>query len=97
MAVRKRRKRKLRVLRLIILLLVLGGIGFGGSYGVNYYLYKMKPVEEVIPEPEPYEREYKTTMVMVGDDLIHSSLYQDAKTSKGYDFKPQITYIKKYF
>ena len=89
MAVRKRRKRKLKVFRLIILLLVLGGIGFGGSYGVNYYLYKMKP----------FEKEYKTTMVMVGDNLIHSSVYQDAKklaNNKGYDFKPQITYIKEY-
>ena len=31
---------------------------------------------------------------MVGDALIHSTLYQDAKTNDGYDFKPMLERIK---
>ena len=96
MPVRKRRKKKFNLFKIILLLIILGGIGFGGSYGINYYLYQMKDEPVVEVEPEPYVHEYKTTMVMVGDDLIHSSLYLDARTGKGYDFKPQITYVKKY-
>lgn len=37
------------------------------------------------------------TLVMVGDNLIHSSIYKDANRlagGKGYDFKPIIEYIK---
>ena len=98
MAVRRRRK-KLKLFRIFLLLFILGSVSFGASFGINYYLAHREP--EVIPEPEPvpYEREYKTTMVMVGDDLIHSSVYIDARrlaNYKGYDFKPQITYIKDY-
>jgi len=43
--------------------------------------------------------EYQTNMVMVGDALIHSSVYNDANrlaNYQGYDFKPQITLIKEY-
>ena len=37
------------------------------------------------------------SLVMVGDNLIHSSIYKDAKRlagGNGYDFKPIIEYIK---
>ena len=34
-------------------------------------------------------------MVMVGDALIHSAIYYDAKLKTGgYDFKPMLQYIK---
>ena len=36
----------------------------------------------------------KASLLMVGDALIHSTLYQDAKTNDGYDFKPMLERIK---
>lgn len=44
---------------------------------------------------EPHE--YSATLFMVGDALIHDSVYKDAYQSDGsYDFKPMIEYIKPY-
>ena len=46
---------------------------------------------------EPQETVTTASLVMVGDNLIHSSIYKDANKlagGKGYDFKPIIEYIK---
>lgn len=46
---------------------------------------------------EQQETVSTATLVMVGDNLIHSSIYKDANRlagGKGYDFKPIIEYIK---
>ena len=46
---------------------------------------------------ENKEETYKVSMVMVGDNLIHSSIYNEANRNAnydGYDFKPMITMIK---
>lgn len=41
------------------------------------------------------EENYKATMVMVGDNLIHSSIYKDAMTNNGeYDFTKMYELIK---
>jgi len=45
----------------------------------------------------PEESTTSVSLVMVGDNLIHSSVYRDAKRlagGNGYDFKPIIEYIK---
>ena len=47
--------------------------------------------------PEEKEEVYEASLVMVGDNLIHSSLYKDANKNagyNGYDFKPMYTYLK---
>lgn len=47
--------------------------------------------------PEEKEVVYEASLVMVGDNLIHSSLYKDANKNagyNGYDFKPMYTYLK---
>lgn len=55
-------------------------------------LLKEKKLEE---KRKNEKKEYKASLVMVGDSLIHSSIYQDAKLSDGsYDFKPMLQYIK---
>ena len=51
-------------------------------------------------ENEVKEEEETTTslsLIMVGDNLVHSSIYKEANRNadyKGYDFKPMLTYIK---
>lgn len=55
------------------------------------FIKKSKPKkEEVVKVP----KEFKARVFMVGDALIHSSVYDDARTGDGYDFKPMIELIK---
>lgn len=42
------------------------------------------------------EQSFKLTLAAVGDVLIHSSVYKDAKTADGYDFKPMFEPVKRY-
>lgn len=69
--------------------------------GLGVYLLtqnKEKPKEnkketaEVKKEPEV--KTSKLSLVMVGDGLLHSSVYNDAYKDGVYDFKPQLEYIK---
>lgn len=69
--------------------------------GLGVYLLtqnKEKPKEnkketaEVKKEPEV--KTSKLSLVMVGDGLLHSSVYNDAYKDGAYDFKPQLEYIK---
>ena len=95
---RKRRKKKLKIIPLIIAIIVLGVIALGIVYGPKIFKNK-KPIE---PD-KPKEKEklppkvYTANLIMVGDALIHSSVYNDANRLagwSGYDFKPQIEHIK---
>lgn len=48
-----------------------------------------------VKEEEKKSKEYEAKMIMVGDALIHSSVYMDAEKNDGsYDFKPMLKYIK---
>ncbi|WP_174615717.1 CapA family protein [Virgibacillus ihumii] len=38
----------------------------------------------------------KITITAIGDMLIHDSVYEDAKTKKGYDFRPMLDRVKPY-
>ena len=96
----RRKKRKLKIMPIIITILFIGALICGSLYGIKYYkVYKDKNKKPdkpaVIEKKEPVI--YKASMVMVGDSLIHSSVYRDANrlaNYSGYDFKPQITFIK---
>lgn len=53
--------------------------------------------EEKQENIEKKEEVYKASMIMVGDSLIHSSIYKEANRNanyNGYDFKPMIELIK---
>ncbi len=55
-----------------------------------------KDIEDNTPKEEE-EKHYEASLVAVGDNLIHSSVYRNANkyaNYNGYDFKPMITYIK---
>jgi len=47
-------------------------------------------------EPVLKERIDSVTLAAVGDVLIHSSIYKDAKTAEGYDFRPMFAKVKPY-
>ncbi len=94
----RKRRRRIKIIpvliALIILTLIILGIIFGIKKLVNH-TDKPKPQKE--PKVEEKEKVSKTSLIMVGDALIHGSVYRDANrlaNYKGYDFKPQIKYIK---
>ena len=85
-------KKKLRVFIILVLIVILGVFALD-YFDVSSYFHKKKmsnkkQVEVIVP------REYKASIFMVGDALIHSSVYMDARVNGGYDFKPQIEKIK---
>lgn len=57
---------------------------------------KEEPIKEIPIIEEPKEKTYKLSLVMVGDALIHSSVYKDAydSTTNTYDFKKHVSLIK---
>ena len=94
---RRKVKRKLKVGRIIIALTILILI----ILGIVLVVAKVtsndpKPSKEHIAD-ENKEEVTSLSMIMVGDALIHSSIYKDAqeKTNyNGYDFASMLTYIK---
>lgn len=74
------------------------------TYRTYEYLNKEKPkpkeqIKESVEQKEeieqlPKEEKYNVSLVMVGDALIHSAVYDDAKTNNKYDFKPMLKEIK---
>ena len=55
---------------------------------------------EDLADSQTPERQEKTkepeevTILAVGDNLIHTSVYEDAETAEGYDFRPMYQYVK---
>lgn len=92
---RKRRKLKkgfkifLTILSIIILITI------------TYLIIKPGKNNQTITKPnitnKTEDKHYEASLIAVGDNLIHSSVYKDAArlaNGNGYDFKPMITYIK---
>ncbi|WP_246050087.1 CapA family protein [Aquibacillus sediminis] len=52
-----------------------------------------KSDEQQLPE-EPKEVTNEITVAAIGDLLIHGILYQDARTTEGYDFTPMFEQVK---
>ena len=96
-----KRKRKLKVGRILIALTILIIAIVGGCLLVNKLTNNNTNNNVIAGDKnqgtEVKEETYKLSMVMVGDNLIHSSIYNEANRNAnydGYDFKPMITMIK---
>lgn len=53
--------------------------------------------ENKVAEEKPKEETTSASLIMVGDNLVHSSIYKEAHRNagnKGYDFKPMLRLIK---
>ena len=102
MARKKKKKVKLKkrsIFCILAILIILVGVFAVYKFDLTSYVFKEKEVKEkkVKPKEEGIKvpQEYKVRVFMVGDALIHSCVYQDAKTSDGgYDFKPMLELIK---
>ena len=108
MSSKNKRKLKKKVRNTIHLVFFLSICLIAAGVYLQYKDYKSKDtkkVEEVKEEKqnnkekkkneEKTPKEYKASIVMVGDALIHWGVYNDAKQSDGsYDFKPMLESIK---
>ena len=89
---KKRKGRIIGSLILLFILVVLGIFSFGRIFNSDSKL--LKPDSEKI-EKKKVPQEYSLKILMVGDALIHSAIYEDAKQEDGsYDFKPMLELIK---
>lgn len=99
-----RKRSKLNFGRIFLVLLVfilLGGcaVHFLKDLGSRREIHNI--VNNIInnEEESPKEENYSASLVMVGDNLIHRTVYKYANKLAdydGYDFKPIISYIKDY-
>lgn len=92
----KKRVRRTKIICLIFLVIIISA-----SFMTTYIYLKSekdKPKDHEIQKEEnkePVEVNYKATLVMVGDNLIHSSVYKDASDGRdGYDFTKMYALIK---
>ena len=95
---KKNGKSKLLKLVVFVAVVIIGIVLLSNKNGKNIIeSTSNNNSEETIVVDVPKETTTSVSMVMVGDNLIHSSIYKDAQSlagGTGYDFKPIIEYIK---
>ena len=64
------------------------------DYCMNKFYTKEKEEEKIEHIVEEQPKEKRLSLVMVGDALIHGSVYDDAKTVDGYDFTGMLLEMK---
>lgn len=87
---------KFLLMLVLIILLVISVIVVYKKYDSKKPNTPIKNEENNKPKEEE-EKHYEVSLIAVGDNLIHSSVYRNANKHanyNGYDFKPMITYIK---
>ena len=89
-------KKKLKFYSLIFILLFV--IVFGCYFIYNYFDNDKNSKNDDVKQEEKVEvpEVNKLSLVMVGDSLIHSAVYIDAKENGIYDFKPMLENVKEY-
>lgn len=96
---KRRVKRKLKLGNRFIVIELFVLFVFVGIYLSSVYFVKEEVEEEIEKEEQVLDEEqvYEATMIMVGDNLIHDKIYNEAlKNGMGntYDFKPMLEMIK---
>ena len=80
----------------LILILLIGGLAYTVFNQNDTKKVKVNKIEKVKIEPTviPKLRKTSFSLVMVGDALIHESVYADARNGNSYDFKPMLEEMK---
>lgn len=91
----KRRSVKVIVLILTVVLIIAIGLIWILIINNTSSKNKTKDTNKKKVIKKEHRKEYKASLIMVGDALIHSNIYLDAKNEDGsYDFKPMLEYTK---
>ena len=98
MRVKKKKKSKLKLgLIIAIFAVLLSSLSFGAFLLYDNYINGETTGNVIIMPELPKPEVYETSLVAVGDNLIHVSVINDANRRanyNGYNFKPMITHIK---
>ena len=99
--VKKRKKSKKRLLLtiFILIIIVIGAyVAWANRSRQDEQIGTLNTAGDNNQQVEEEKEETTSlSLIMVGDNLVHSSIYRDANRNanyNGYDFKPMITYIK---
>ncbi|MBR2827944.1 MAG: CapA family protein [Bacilli bacterium] len=93
-------KKKIKLRKKTRLIVVFLLIGILGVLSYDYFIFGNKNneqgvVKDAFRKIAKRAEDYEAKVFMVGDSLIHSSVYQDARLDDGnYDFKPMLSAIK---
>ncbi|MNH95751.1 Capsule biosynthesis protein CapA [compost metagenome] len=85
------------ILLLLTMLLLVTGCGLGNQ--TSPHEASGTPAATQSPKPSttpPKEQVMKVSLAAVGDVLIHSSIFKDAKTKDGYNFQPMFDPVKSF-
>lgn len=101
-SIRKAKRRLKKNIKLLFVFLILAFMGAGTYYlynNIDKFVTLDAPADvetkEELREESPQPKEYKASLFMVGDALIHSTLFEDAYQPDGtYDFRPQLSFVK---
>lgn len=95
---KNKKKKKFKIGKLLFCLIMLILMILGIIYGLKYLQrdsLKSKIVSKMVSLNVDMPEKYTASLIMVGDCLIHQTVYNDAYVSKDtYDFKPMLEYIK---
>ena len=98
---KRKRRRKLKIKNITIFVLIIMFIPISITFvfeNINDNNNDTNKYDESInKQDESKVEEYTTNLIMVGDALVHESLYKDAYKNgdyKEYDFKPYLELIK---
>ena len=96
---KKKKKKQMKIGRLVLILavIIVGIIVLSNKNGKNGNDKNVNNDAGAMATSAQEETTTSVSLVMVGDNLIHSSVYKDAQRlagGSGYDFKPIIEYIK---
>ena len=93
-----KKKRKLTILGKVIMIIFTLGIVLGGCLYCKGTFFDKKISSEGLDNNKEAvkdtKQEMEASLVMVGDALIHSAIYEDAYTGSGYDFRSIFVKIK---
>ena len=92
----RRIKKKLSLKRISFLMLIIIIVVGVSIFAINNKKQSSKDIKTIDVEVKPKEEIYTLSLIAAGDALIHDRLYNDAKTSDGYDFRPYLRLIKDY-
>jgi len=92
----KKKKKKIKIFSFVAIFLFFASIGIGAYIGY-YYQNNDSSHFSITYNTIDTKKEYSAKMVMVGDALIHNSVYEAYKKSGNkYDFTGMFKYIKPY-
>lgn len=95
MSTRKRKRKLKKKVKITLIILLIVGLSIYPIYKITHKETTSNKTEN--NKIEEKEKHYELSLIAVGDNLIHGSVYRDANKHanyNGYDFKPIITNIK---